>query len=146
MPFASLASFVIVGHCVCEDLILPKTSIPREACSGRRCWMLQTTRLTQKRLRMAPVTDRTSYYMAIPERSLDPNPADGAGLVAHAQALLRFIVGLGWWGHLHPHKNTQAPTGEKRRRLTAIGQRRESHAEGYRTNSRGRVDRYCRHW
>src|SRR5512140_1518526 len=50
-----------------------------------------------KRLRMAPVTDRTSCYMAIPERSLDPNPADGAGLVAHAQALLRFIVGLGWW-------------------------------------------------
>jgi hypothetical protein len=33
--------------------------------------------------------------MVIPERSLDPNPADGAGLVAHAQALLRFIVGLG---------------------------------------------------
>ena len=33
--------------------------------------------------------------MAIPERSLDPNPADGAGLVASAQALLRFIVGLG---------------------------------------------------
>ena len=44
---------------------------------------------------MAPVTDRTSYYMAIPERSLDPNPADGAGLVAHTQALLRFIAGFG---------------------------------------------------
>jgi hypothetical protein len=64
------------------------------------------SKLTQKRLRIAPGTDRTSYYMAIPERSLDPNPADGAGLVAHAQALLRFIVGLGWWRHLHPHKNT----------------------------------------
>jgi hypothetical protein len=33
--------------------------------------------------------------MAIPEHSLDPNPADGTGLVAHARALLRFIAGLG---------------------------------------------------
>jgi len=64
--------------------------------------IIDWSKMTQKRLRMAPVTDRTSYYMAIPERSLDPNPADGAGLVAHAQALLRFIVGLGWWRHLHP--------------------------------------------
>jgi hypothetical protein len=33
--------------------------------------------------------------MATPERSLDPNPADGAGLVAYTQALLRFIAGFG---------------------------------------------------
>jgi hypothetical protein len=33
--------------------------------------------------------------MAIPERSLDRHPADGAGLGASTQALLRFFVGLG---------------------------------------------------
>jgi hypothetical protein len=63
------------------------------------------------------------YYMAIRERSLDPNPADGAGLVAHAQALLRFTVGLGRGRQLNPQK--EHISAERRKTTPSNGDRTE---------------------